>query len=118
MKFRFSSMYFHSVIFPATSPSPVSVTVSPITSSGTATAGESYSLRCTVTVTGSNDQPTITWLMGPMNNMITSGVVTNGGMSTLTLNPLAASDAGTYTCRAILGSVMDSVSTTVTMQSE
>ena len=99
-------------------PTPVSVTVSPITASGTATAGESYSLECTVTVTGSNDQPTITWLMGPMDNMITSGVMTNGGMSTLTFNPLSASHAGTYTCRATLGSAMDSESTTITVQSE
>ena len=94
------------------------ITVFPITSSGNATAGESYSLECTVTVTGSNDQPTITWLMGPMNNMITSGVVTTGGMSTLTFNPLAASHAGIYTCRATLDSVMDSASTTITVQSE
>ena len=87
-----------------------------ITTSGTATAGENYSLECTVTVTGSTDQPTITWLMGPMDNMITSGVMTAGSMSTLTFNPLAASHAGTYTCRATLGSAMDSASTTITMQ--
>jgi hypothetical protein len=79
------------------------VTVS-ITQFGDNTAGESYGLECTVTVTGSTDQPMITWLMGPMDNMITSGVVTNGSMSTLTFNPLAASHAGTYTCRATLGS--------------
>ena len=96
-------------------PPLVTVTVSPITSSGTATAGESYRLECTITVTGSTDQPTITWLM---NSMITSGVVTNGGLSTLTFNPLAASHAGTYTCRATLGSAMDSASTTIIVQSE
>ena len=104
---------------PPTISPPVTVTVSPITSSGTATAGESYSLECTVTVSGSNDQPMITWLMGPMDNqMISSGVVTTGSMSTLTFNPLAASHAGTYTCRATLGSDMDSASTTITVQSE
>ena len=107
-----------SCITPAASPSPVSITVSPITSSGTGTAGENYSLECTVTVTGSNDQPTTTWLMGPMDNMITSGVVTTGSMSTLTFNPLAASDAGTYTCRATLGSAVDSESTTIAVHSE
>ena len=64
--------------------------MSPIISSGTSTAGESYVLVCTVTVTGSTDQPTITWLMGPMDSMITSGVITNGGISTLTFDPLAA----------------------------
>ena len=99
-----------------TTPS-VTVTVSPITSSGTATAGESYSLECTITVTGSIDQPVITWL-SRMDNMITSGVVTNRGSSTLTFNPLAASHAGTYTCRATLGSAMDSASITITVQSE
>ena len=105
----------------STTAAPIIITVSPITPpSGTATAGESYSLECTVTVTGSNDRPTITWLMGPMNNqmMITSVVVTTDGMSTLTFNSLAASDAGTYTCRATLGSAMDSASTTITVQSK
>jgi hypothetical protein len=91
------------------------VSISP---SGTATAGETFRLVCTVTVTGSTDQPMITWLMGPMDNMITSGVVATGGMSTLTFNPLAASHAGTYTCRATLGSAMDSESRTITVQSE
>ena len=46
-----------------------------------------------VTVTGSTDQPTITWLDPAMNNMITSGVVTTGSMSTLTFNQLASSQA-------------------------
>jgi hypothetical protein len=88
-----------------------------ITSSGTATAGESYSLECTVTVTGSTDQPMITWL-DPMDNMITSGVVTTGSMSTLTFDSLSASHAGTYTCSATLGSAMDSASRTITVQRE
>ena len=96
----------------------VTITDVSIISSGTATAGESYSLECTVTVTGSADLPTITWLMGPMDNMITSGVVTTGSMSTLTFDPLAASHAGTYTCRATLGSAMDSEARTITVQSE
>ena len=62
--------------------------------------------------------------MGPMNNMITNAdgvtVVTNGGMSTLTLNfnPLSASHAGTYTCTATLISAVDSESTIITVQSE
>ena len=53
-----------------------------------------------------------------MDSMITSGVITNGGISTLTFDPLAASHAGTYTCRATLGSIMDSVSRNITVQSE
>ena len=84
---------------------PVPITDVSIIFSGTATAGESYSLECTVTVTGSTDQPTITWL-GPMDNIITSGAVMTGSMSTLTFSPLAASHAGIYTCRATLDSAM------------
>ena len=102
---------------PTTTAAPPTVTIISITSSGSNTAGESYSLECTVTVTGSTDQPIITWL-DPMDNIITSGVVTTGSMSTLTFNPLAASHAGTYTCRATLGSAMDSAFRTITVQSE
>ena len=40
------------------------------------------------------------WL-DPMNNAVPSDMVTaSGSMSTLTFNPLSASHAGTYTCRA------------------
>ena len=100
-------------------PAPPAITVGvSITPLGTGTAGESYSLECTVTMTGSTvDLPAITWL-DPMNNPITSGVETTGSMSTLTFNPLAASHFGTYTCTATLGSAMDSASTTITVQSE
>ena len=104
---------------PATTAAPTTVTVSvsPITSSGSATAGESYSLQCAVTVTGSTDQPAITWL-GPMNYEVTAGVETIDSMSMLTFNPLAASHAGTYTCGATLGSAMDSETVTVSVDSE
>ena len=71
-----------------------------ITHSGTNTAGQAYSLVCSVTVTGSTDTPTITWL-DPMNSQVPSEMVsTTGSMSTLAFNPLSASHAGTYTCRA------------------
>ena len=69
---------------------------------------------CTVTVTGSTDQPDITWL-GPMDSEVTAGVETTGSMSTLTFNPLAASHAGTYTCRATLGGIVMGESTVVTI---
>ena len=105
-----------------TSEATPTITGVSITSTGTATAGESYSLICTVAVTGSNDQLMITWLMGPMDNMVNTNadgvtVVTTGGLSTLTFDPLAASHAGTYTCRATLGSAVEA-STTITVQSE
>ena len=94
-----------------TTATPATINVAPITSSGNNTAGESYSLECTVTVTGSTDQPTITWMV--------NGTGSAGSYSTtLTFNPLAASHAGTYTCRATLDSAMDSASTTITVQSE
>ena len=86
-----------------------------ITESGNSIAGEIYSLVCSVTVTGSTEQPTITWL-DPMNNQITSGVVTTGSISTLTFNPLAVSHAGKYTCRVTLGSAEMSGSTEVSLR--
>ena len=91
---------------PTTSPPPM-LTVS-ITPSGTSTAGEAYSLVCSVTVTGSTDTPTITWL-DPMDNQVPSEMVsTTGSMSTLTFSPLSTSHAGTYTCRATVGEQMQS----------
>ena len=84
-----------------------------ITASGTNTAGETYSLECSATVTGSTDQPTITWL-DPMNNQVpTEMVTTTSSMSTLTFNPLAASHAGTYTCRVTAGGVNETQTSTV-----
>jgi hypothetical protein len=47
-----------------------------------------------------------------MSNEITS---TNG---ILTFNPLIASDAGRYTCRAILGIIVETAEVMVTVQSE
>ena len=83
----------------------VDITVS-ITASSTNTAGETYSLVCSATVTGSTDQPTITWL-DPMNNPVPSEMVTTtGSVSTLTFNPLAASHAGTYKCSATVEGAM------------
>ena len=83
----------------------ISVAIMP-TSSTSSTAGETYSLECSVTVTGSIDQPTITWL-DPANNIVPSGMVTTAGsISTLTFNPLSASHAGTYTCGAVVGDEM------------
>ena len=79
-----------------------------ITPSGTNTAGATYRLVCSVTVTGSTDAPTITWF-DPMDNQVPSEMVsTTGSMSTLTFNPLSASHAGIYTCRATVGEQMQS----------
>ena len=89
-----------------------------ITPSGTNTAGDTYSLVCSVTVTGSNDTPTITWL-DPTNSQVPSVMVsTTGSMSTLTFNQLSASHAGTYTCIAAVGSEVQTDEKEVTVQSE
>ena len=65
---------------------------------------------CSVTVTGSADQPTITWL-SPTNTLV-------GNVNTLTFNPLTASDAGRYTCRATLGSEEQTEDVNVIVMSE
>ena len=89
-----------------------------ITASGTNTTGETYSLECSATVTESTDQPTITWL-DPMNNPVPSEMVTTAGsMSTLTFNPLAASHAGTYTCRVMVGDVTQNETSEIMVQSK
>ena len=90
------------------SPTPAIVTASIPTRSDTNTAGETYSLECSVTVTGSTLQPTITWLGDGVQITsdsfrtvsATTGAGSNVYSSTLTFNPLSASHAGTYTCRA------------------
>ena len=110
------------------SPTPlIDITAVTITPSGNNTAGESYRLECSVTVTGSTDTPTITWLddgvvipsTDPTRTVsITTGSPGSGYSSTLMFNPLAASHAGTYTCRATLDGAMDTETMNVTVQSE
>ena len=80
--------------------------------------GETYSLECTVIVTGSTDQPTITWL-DPMNNPVASEMVTTtGNMSSLTFSPLTASHAGNYTCVATVGGAVQNAMEDILMESE
>ena len=79
---------------------------------------------CSVTVTGSTDTPTITWLDDgveiPSTDPTRIVSMTTGSpgsySSTLMFNPLRASDAGTYTCRTILRSATDSASFDVTVR--
>ena len=66
--------------------------------------GDTYNLTCSVTVSGSNDQPTITWL-DPMNNQITSemvNIISGNIQSRLTFESVEVSAAGTYICKAEL----------------
>ena len=103
------------------------VVMAEITASGTNTAGETYSLVCSVTVTGSTHPPNITWLDDGGGEITSDSSRTvsattsdgsNGYSSTLTFNPLSASHAGNYTCRAIIGGVMNSDIEVVSVQSE
>ena len=95
-------------------PQPPSISVS-ISASGSNTAGQTYRLVCSATVTGSTNQPTFTWL-DPINNTVPSGMVnTTGSISTLTFSPLAVSHAGNYTCRVTAGGVTETQTTTVVL---
>ena len=96
-----------------------------ITPSGTNTAGETYRLMCSVTVMGSTNQPTITWLddgvqITPDSSRTvsaTTGDSSNGYSSTLTFSPLSArSHAGTYTCRATIAALNLTDEDTFTVQ--
>ena len=95
---------------PATTAVPIVITVASITSSGTAMAGENYSLECSVSVTGSTEQPTIIWMENGAeinsSDAARTVSVTSGSAgrysSILTFDPLAASHAGTGVCRATL----------------
>ena len=107
-------------------PPPVSVDVAPITSSAMTVAGGIQMLTCSVIVTGSTEHPTITWMVNgaeiSSSDAARTVSVTSGFAgrysSTLTFNLLAASHAGTYTCRAALGSAEDTASRTVDVQSK
>ena len=81
-----------------------------IASHGTNTAGENYSLECLAV----NNPSNITWLLPPTSAMVT----TTGSMSTLTLSPLAASHAGTYTCSTMVEGSVQTATLSITVQSE
>ena len=111
---------------PTTPPITPNITVS-ISTSGTNTAGETYSLECSATVTESTDQPTIIWLhdgneISPTDptRMVSPPTLRSNSdySSTVTFNPLLTSHAGTYTCTAMVGSVVETENTVVTVQSE
>ena len=78
-------------------------------------AGETYHLECSISTTGSNDQPMFTWL-DPMDDPVPSEMInTADSVSTLVFSPLAASHAGTYTCVVSLGGVSYNETMTVTV---
>ena len=93
----FSCGYFALPIVPT-----LTVDASITSPTGPFTAGQSYTLTCTATVTGGgtlSPTTTITWIHP-------SGSVTSGTGSSLdlSLNPLRVSDAGQYTCNVSVSS--------------
>jgi hypothetical protein len=67
-----------------------------ITSTGTPTAGQSYSLDCSINETA--DPATYQWFYSNGTQLAST--------NQLQFSPLLASHAGTYTCRATVGSVV------------
>ena len=82
-----------------------------ISSSGSSTAGETYSLTCSVTISpnplpANVPSPTFEWFFGPDTSSLPSGVTPpvttitgNIYTSTLQFSPLSQSHDGMYTCR-------------------
>ena len=89
-----------------------------IITSGFPTVGEIYTLKCSVT--GSIDQPTITWLddSGVITSSDTTMNPSGSYSSNLTFTPLSASDTGMIMCRATLGDSMQTASIAVTVEGE
>lgn len=102
----------------------LSISITP--GSGNNTAGEIYSLVCSVTVIGSTDQPTIIWqhsnVEAPFNSYIRVSATTMSSdgnyTSILTFDPLAASHAGVYRCNAMAGGAIRSNNITISVNSE
>lgn len=101
------------------SPTPSILIIVSITSLGISTAGEVFSLQCSTMSSGSTNQlaPTITWLDSSLQLITSTGDGTKavsttmmnpdgGYFSTLSFDPLLASDAGLYVCRVMVGSVI------------
>ena len=82
---------------------------------GTNAAGETYHLECSISMTGSNDQPIFTW-WDPMDDPVSLEMInTTDSVSALVFSPLATSHAGTYTCVVSLGGVSYNETMTITV---
>ena len=83
-------------------------------------------MECTVTVTGSIDQPTIHWLddgveiasSDATRNVSEISINEGSYSSTLTFTPLAVSDEGVFVCRVMIEEVIKNHSITITVRSE
>ena len=101
-----------------------------ISSSGSTTAGETYSLTCSATLHHRNPSlpdpnipsPTFEWFYGPNGNApLPSGLIppttvlsSSTYTSTLQFSPLSQSHTGNYACRLGAGSLMNNDIFTVT----
>ena len=85
----------------------VSVTITP---SGSPTAGETYSLQCSATVSGTSDTPVLSyqWLVGPSDNRQPlnndSSITVNS--NSVQFSSLRTSHGGMYTCRVTVGGLV------------
>ena len=86
------------------------------------TAGDIYTLECSVLVTGSTNTPSTSWfdddveINSTANASRTVSIIrwSNGNYSSiLTFKPLTTSDAGTYTCRVTLDGAEVNQSTSI-----
>ena len=81
-----------------------------ITSSGPPTAGESYTMECSVS--GTSDPVTFQWLEGPPDSrtpLISDGsrtINSDSSLSQLQFSTLRASHGGIYTCQATVRGVV------------
>ena len=93
-----------------------------ITTVGSSTAGDSYTLKCSVS--GTSDPASYQWFGPPNGESITNSasrmVFSNSSLTLLEFSPLQASHAGVYTCRASVGGVANVTNTDqgVIVQSE
>ena len=78
--------------------------ISLVPSTSSPTAGESVSLTCSVTLTGTVSDSSIFWWAGPGDTPTAAAPSTSGHnvTSTLTLSAVRTSEAGQYTCIFLL----------------
>ena len=71
---------------------------------GAPTAGQSYSLTCTVILNGITGPPAIEWLSPNSSNVTVKNMVNDSTYErTLVFSSLHTSHGGQYTCQAVLG---------------
>ena len=93
-----------------------------ITTSGSPSAGETFSLECSIS--GTSDDATFQWLRGSPDNrtQLTSGgsrtINSTSSVSQLQFSPLRASHGGLYTCQVMVGNAAVEETTTVEVNRE